>query len=106
MTLPKTFADEHLQQQFPGLKRMRKLKTSMDLEIISQDEMSTFAHKFLIETRFPPTSDIIQQDNESRIAQLKLPNFTQRYVILFSSITEHFMADLLQRWSTTHIRGA
>ncbi len=98
MAVSKTFADEHLQQQFPGLERMRRANSSMDLEIISQDDTSTFAHKFLIETRFPPTTDIIQQDNESGKAQLKLLHFTQRYGIPFSSISEHFMADLLKRW--------
>ncbi len=52
----------------------------MDLEIISMEQGSTFAHKILLESRMPALVDNIETNVQTGKSTLELSNFTRGYV--------------------------
>ncbi len=75
-----TFTDKRVRQLFPGLQRLLQSRDNMDLEIISMEHGSTFAHKMFLESRMPALVDNIETNRHTGKSTLQLSNFTRGYV--------------------------
>ncbi len=70
-----TCTDERVSQVLPGLQKLFESRDDMDLEIISSEQRSTYAHKQILKSRMPALGDSIETDTTTGNSTLNLSNF-------------------------------